>query len=222
MYPDVKIGQRMFEKCRPYYLRFASIKDKSTCCCRQHVEIRSVLKSCMAFRKSVPDSSNLKIYQNVNELVNDTLCEPPANIRKHNMECINRWCTRCGVESLPLLKEETQEGSPDGVLCNWERYEYKTLTNKDGTSFGKLVLVKKNTRPFEMFDHLKTLVISFPGHSLRAEWQGKQLKNVIRDLPLGHCIAVNDYSENYKCSAKQEIQSAYFQKVEVSLHVTIL
>ncbi|CAC5382994.1 unnamed protein product [Mytilus coruscus] len=33
---------------------------------------------------------------------------------------------------------------------------------------------------------------------------------------------VHDFSENYRCSELTEIQSAYFQKTEVSVHVTIL
>ncbi|CAC5397887.1 unnamed protein product [Mytilus coruscus] len=35
-------------------------------------------------------------------------------------------------------------------------------------------------------------------------------------------VCVHDFSENYRCSELTEIQSAYFQKTEVSVHVTIL
>ena len=51
-YPDVKIGQRAFEKCKPYFVRTAQFKDKLTCCCRQHVEMRSLFKT--SFLENLP------------------------------------------------------------------------------------------------------------------------------------------------------------------------
>ncbi|CAG2227048.1 unnamed protein product [Mytilus edulis] len=50
-YPDEKIGQRAFEKCKPYFVRTAQFKDKVTCCCRQHVEMRSLLNHVCNFVK---------------------------------------------------------------------------------------------------------------------------------------------------------------------------
>ncbi|CAC5378511.1 unnamed protein product [Mytilus coruscus] len=48
------------------------------------------------------------------------------------------------------------------------------------------------------------------------------MKSLVENLPIGHCVTVHDFSENYKCTEQNEIQSTYFQKLEVSLHVTIL
>jgi hypothetical protein len=45
---------------------------------------------------------------------------------------------------------------------------------------------------------------------------------LFKNLPQNHCITVHDYSENYQCSDKIEIQSSYFQKTEISIHVTLL
>jgi hypothetical protein len=53
------------------------------------------------------------------------------------------------------------------------------------------------------------------------EWQTQQLKQLARNLPANHAIAIDDYSENYRCKDQTEIQSSYFQKTEVSLHVAL-
>jgi hypothetical protein len=37
-YPDIKIGQRTFDKLNPFFVRPASEKDRNTCCCRYHTE----------------------------------------------------------------------------------------------------------------------------------------------------------------------------------------
>ena len=47
-------------------------------------------------------------------------------------------------------------------------------------------------------------------------------KTLIDNLPIDHAVCVYDFSESYKCSDQREIQSSYFQKTEVSIHVTIL
>ncbi|CAC5407804.1 unnamed protein product [Mytilus coruscus] len=47
-------------------------------------------------------------------------------------------------------------------------------------------------------------------------------KSLKINLPEKQCVCVHDFSENYRCSELTEIQSAYFQKTEVSVHVTIL
>ena len=51
-YPDIKIGQRTFDKLKPFFFRPASEKDRNTCCCRYHIESNLLFKSCMKFRKS--------------------------------------------------------------------------------------------------------------------------------------------------------------------------
>ena len=48
------------------------------------------------------------------------------------------------------------------------------------------------------------------------------LENLLDNLPLGHVVCVQDYSEGYACRQQDEIQSEYFDVTKVSLHVTIL
>ena len=68
----------------------------------------------------------------------------------------------------------------------------------------------------------KTLLETFPAHQHRANWQSTQMKSLNQNLPPKHCICIHDYSENYRCVEKNEIQSNYFQRTECSLHVTII
>ena len=57
---------------------------------------------------------------------------------------------------------------------------------------------------------------------MRAKWQTQQLQNLRQCLPQNDCITIHDFSENYRCYDKNEIQSNYFQRTEVSIHVTII
>ncbi|CAG2227095.1 unnamed protein product [Mytilus edulis] len=133
-YPDEKIGQRAFEKCKPYFVRTAQFKDKVTCCCRQHVEMRSLFKSCMQFRKrllSREGSSEVKLYESLSELVDDTLCTRSTNTHQHKISCLDRLCSECGVCKFSMLPGELDESD---VQISWERYEYKNVKVKDSVN----------------------------------------------------------------------------------------
>ena len=84
------------------------------------------------------------------------------------------------------------------------------------------MLVKKCTKPGYMIEYFRKLLETFPSHNFRAKWQNQQLKHIVTNLPLNHAISVHDYSENYRCKDQTELQSSYFQKIEASLHVTLL
>ena len=50
-FPEVKMGQRTFENCKPFYVVPARPEDRNSCCCRIHVEIRMLFSACMNYRK---------------------------------------------------------------------------------------------------------------------------------------------------------------------------
>ena len=159
----------------------------------------------------------MNTYESLAELVAETLCQPSGNTRQHNGDCLNRLCNKCGVDKVQLSSEIDE--ITDVI---WTRYEYKNVHQNDGSDIRKIQLVKKETQASEMIAYFKTLLQTFPAHEFRSKWQTQQQKHLLSTLPIGHCIAIHDYSENYKCIAKEEIQAAYFQRVEVSVHVTVL
>ena len=80
-HPEIKISQRLFENCKPYFVLPVRNKDRCTCCCRQHVEIRGVFKQCMLFRKTVlknksnEDKKTYPVFEHVNDIIRVTLCQ---------------------------------------------------------------------------------------------------------------------------------------------------
>ena len=78
-HPEVKKGQRSFERCKPFFVGAARSQDKITCCCWLHVEIRTVFQSCMEFRRSV--------------IVKRMYAKAESN-SYHCKECVNRECNQ--------------------------------------------------------------------------------------------------------------------------------
>ena len=217
-YPDIKIGQRTFDKLKPFFVRPASEKDRNTCC-RYHIESNLLFKSCMKFRKSKNQSETSEVesypvYENLGEIIDVALC-PKVN-GSYKKCCLDRKCTECGAGKLKFSMDETEKIS-SAADVEWQRYEYVNENPKGTATKRRLTLVKKVTKVGEMFDYFKTLLETFPAHQHRANWQSTQMESLIQNLPPKHCICIHDYSENYHCVEKNEIQSNYFQRTECSL-----
>ncbi len=212
-HPDVKMCFCSFCKCRPFFVRPTRPQDRETCCCKVHVETRSIFKTCMTYRKSTVSPNGPPIFKTLQELIEVTLCPKALGEKYHSQKCIRRECTKCGVNKFLVTDEEQKETG----IVTWERFEYVTLNGKR-----KPMLVKKETTPKEMFTYFISLVTGFPRHEFEANWQNSQLKCLQKNLPFGHTLCINDFSENKRCRLQQETQSAYFAGHEVTIHVTLL
>ena len=222
--PDLKISQRTFEKYKPFFVKPVRVKDKCTCCCRYHVEFGHAFRRCMQLRAALRKKHNITsedcpVFDHSSDLIEKTLCERQEG--KFRMSCLNRECTSCGVRRDLFMPAEL-DVSESAEEVDWERYEYRNFTHSGTQVKRKLVLVKKKTKIGELYQHLISLLETFPSHNFRADWQHTQAKRLIETLPAGDVLVVHDYSENYRCTEKNEIQSSYFQKTEVSIHVSII
>ena len=221
-HPDVKIKQRKFESLKPFFVKGAKERDRQTCMCRHHVEIQMVFKDCMKFRSqmSEKEGADATIYSSLAEVISQTLCPVEGDNKFHNITCLKRECSECGVEKFPLLPQET--ASERNV--KWKRYDYLPTgkLGADGNEIKKISLVSKETTPKELFDYFYKLLGPFPYHSFLAKWEREQCDRLITHLPLGHALCIHDYSESYACRYQDEIQSQYFNMDKVSIHVTVL
>ena len=208
--------QRKFEYLKPFFVRQAKERDRKSCLCRKHVKMKIVFTACMKFRKAALKNSDqsIPVPKTVTECVNLTLCSKEHGASYHDIKCLERECTSCGVDAFDLLTEEkSEEGS-----VHWSHHE-SISTGKflpDGKEKKKISLIQKDTPPVQLFSYFKKLLKVYPGHSFMARWQCEQLDSLLDHLPLGH-LCVHDYSEGYTCRKQDEIQSKYFDVAKVSL-----
>jgi len=229
-HPEVKLGLRKFESEKPYFVQPVRQKDRETSCCRQHTEIRMVFKRCMEFRRQLlktqnvdvlarnRDCEHLTVYETLTDLVNATLCETSEG---HKLTCVNRQCSLCGVRRLTFHENEMDENENTDKI-QWEKYSYVPQKGKGEEIIRKLQIVKCQTSPGQLFKYLIELLEQFPAHQFRAIWQNDAYKDIRTNLPANHAVCVHDFSENYRCTEKTEIQSSYFKRNEVSIHVSII
>ncbi|CAC5405684.1 unnamed protein product [Mytilus coruscus] len=179
-YPSVKVCQSLFERCKPYFVRAASTKDRVTCCCRYHLEIKYVFKAAMNNRKkcyqNLPSDTQFPVYASVTDMCNATLCNPNEN-GFHDKKCLDRNCPNCGVKLLNFSNEELKtDDSSENI--NWECFEYINQNTKHGPK-KKLMLVQKKHKTWLNGSVPQKLLGTFPAHNFRAKWQNNQLKHLV-------------------------------------------
>ena len=138
IFPFIKIGQRKFESCKPFFLIPPRNADRITCCCKLHVDATMLLQSCMEFRRKqytiLGETSDYPVFERLSEVISKTLCEKQDGEHYHRKECLERQCSECGVETLKLMAAEMDVGE-SAPLVKWSKYEF---VNSGTTAEGKV------------------------------------------------------------------------------------
>ena len=112
-------------------------------------------------------------------------------------------------------------GDETTVKC--QKYEYVKMGQTDkGKDIKRITLVNKETHPNELLIYFESILVKYPHHQYMASWQQEQMETLRDSLPQGHVLMIHDCSENYQCSNLEKLQSEYFSRPEVSLHITVL
>ena len=225
--PDVQISERSFERLKPFFVTSPCKKDRETCCCKYHVELRSLFAAIQKFRNQDKerDKETYPDWDHMNELVNESMC-PKEGRAYHNMKCIDRSCTECGVDSVTFTARELDK-SENAPLLKYEEYVNKKFRkgfdeNGNPKEVTKPVLVERKVTPGELVEKLKLKLASFTMHQFRVSWQHEQYVALKEALPLDQVLAVHDYGESWRIMQRSETQSEYFDKNEVSIHISVI
>ena len=110
------MNQRTFERLKPFFVRAATPKDRIICCCRYHVEAKSLFLKCMEFRKkyvhpdlSEEDKHKMPIYEHLTDIAVATLCNKDQTHDCYHKACLDRKCTDCGVRLLNFSDKEISD-----------------------------------------------------------------------------------------------------------------
>ncbi|VDI65584.1 Hypothetical predicted protein [Mytilus galloprovincialis] len=115
-YPEISMNQRTFERLKPFFVRAASPKDRLTCCCRYHVEAKSLFLKCIEFRKkhihpklSEEEKNKFPVYEHLTDIAVATLCGKDTTHDCFNKVCLDRKCTKFGVCLLDFSDQELSD-----------------------------------------------------------------------------------------------------------------
>ena len=100
----------------------------------------------------------------------------------------------------------------------WKRVE----VTEGGKANSRTRLVSRKVNKNEFVKIMKADVSSFREHADRIKKQYRNLKVLKDTLPANNAIMQMDFAENYRCQCNEEVQSAYFDGPQVTLHPVVV
>ena len=99
-------------------------------------------------------------------------------------------------------------------------YEEWKRVDIEGKKKIRIVKIKKNKDEF--IEVMCSAFKLFLAHTERVTAQYKALHNLKENLPEGHAIIQMDFAENFSCQNMDEIQSAYWNQTQATLHPVVV
>jgi hypothetical protein len=128
-------------------------------------------------------------------------------------------CDNCGVELLRFCPHElTTERK-----ISWKCISYVVVgTTADGKEKNVSRYEYKDTTPSELVDFLRPKLLEFIQHNYFAQWQERQFKKYLKDIPADVVLSCIDFSENYAMRVQNEIQDMHWFtfQMTVLVHIT--
>ena len=152
-------------------------------------------------------------------MIHSTLC-PKQNDQEHfDIQCIKEECDQCGLDLLNFHTAELDSRSTEKIT--WFKFDYVNREYK-GRMTRHLELVKMQTAPHELANHLRKHLKGFPLHLFTAKWQRIKWNNLVHNLPADHAAIEMDFSDNYTTIIQEEAQSLHWGKTQCTIHSCVI
>lgn len=208
-YPDHKIGFTKFKQLRPLQVKRVRETARKTClcpkCCNTALKTEALKK--LVTRKNLSVSVELSKQK----LVDMTLCSYETT-KYPRRECIERVCTKCGPHLVSKIHYKEILELEDDI--QWYKWESVTI-EKNGQTKKVTSCVMKETSAKEFLEEYHKDLHGMSGHLFTAKWQHDMMKECI---DAGKTTVVMDFAENYACKFQNEVQSGFFDQVQVVIH----
>lgn len=140
-----------------------------------------------------------------------------------NRSCTDRTCNKCGTVLIQNMYQPLIEKCSETDTVKYKQWQTvpETYYDREGKQkkTNRWVQVQKTCTVQELVAKVATDFETFTGHLFRIDYQHKtETALMSSSLPLDHCIAVMDFSENVLLQAQDEIESAHWTTKQVTLH----
>ncbi|XP_070549829.1 uncharacterized protein [Ptychodera flava] len=214
----IKLSAASFKKMRPKSIKPIRTQQLNQCLCEKCTNVMLMLRAVNSAAARY-NFFEVKVKDKY-DLVNLTLCEREHG--NHSIECVERLCTSCGVKNLEKRFETliNKHGEENMSWLTWEVQKSNVTVDGVAKVRSRKVIAQKINTLNSLVQQLIHDADSLAKHLFVASWQHRQYSNLTRSVPLpaNTVVMVLDFAQNYNCINQDEIQSAHWTNVQVTLH----
>jgi len=205
-----KISYSLFCKLRPFWVIKPTERDRETCLCKIHDNLRLKLNTAHA--------ENMYETKDLDKLCSKIVCD------ERNMSCMYRECTLCKDKLLPCNNND------EGKQVVWKEWKTKRFEKNGNETDETTKIVSRVVKETEkgskatLHAEIKKGLDRACRHIYNIRQQYSALMYLREHLTATDILMHCDFSENYACKYASEIQSMHFgaSKRQVSLHTGIV
>ena len=205
--PDLKIGRAKFSSLRPKCVCLQNKAKLQQCLCEYCTNIDLKLKAIN--QEVVKHKTNT--IKNRYHLCDLTLC--PKDGPYAPLKCIDRLCPNCGVKGIQKFLGSLLEKSAEKPV-SWNFWGHKIV----GDGKKRVALLRSDGSLSELIEEVMNDLETYAAHLFHAKWQQMQFYKVMKQPPESSAVMVMDFAENFLCLNQNEVQSAHWFQVQVTIH----
>lgn len=205
-----------FAKYRPFNVIHPNVKNRDTCLCWHHSNIRYKL---VALYK-------LGLVNTIcpEDLVSKIGCD------RNSKSCMYNECHKCKDKLVPFIENKVLDENTIISCQEWVRKKVK-LENKETDEINEkkkeVTKITKENKTWKYKEFVRIFqqdMTNFKKHVFNIQQQYKAYRMCIDNLAEGEVVMHIDFSENYNCKLSEEVQSHHFggSRNQVSLHTAVL
>ena len=195
-HPSIRIGRSKFCSLRPDTVMLTGDMPHNLCICKHHANISLLLEGL---------SSITQLPKTHNDLMDKIVCDT------QQQDCMMHLCTvcqsRCTAEYLEQFADDTS------VHVKW----YQWQRNSDGHT----VKIVHEDSIEEALKQLESQLIGFKQHCFVKSKQASYFREAHEHPREDQAVVQVDFSENAAIVCQDEVQSAHWAHVQVSLYTVV-
>ena len=144
-HPGLRLGQRSFEKCKPWYVRINTIHN--TCCCRYHLEFEYYYNTFLHIHRflhpnHVQECSSITPPLSSRDFLHTIMCLRRDGHAYYSKQCLDGTCNICGGQSLWSQCIHENEDHPfENTLVEKQNFTWDIYQLHDGKQSRKIKLL---------------------------------------------------------------------------------
>ena len=197
------MSYRQFTRRRPFYITEPKTRDRETCACAEHENIRLLISKL--------HTRGLLQTTSLSQILRSIVCEPK------NKDCMDRICVDCCFEEVKFPETDVL------AEVSWEQWERVTSNNGEKT-FANVVKKTYSGTVQELKDVFQKKIEAIAIHQFNWVHQTEQFRALKERLTETEAVLHVDFSENYACKLSREIQAFHFggSRKQATIHTAVL
>lgn len=202
---EMKMSYRQFVRLRPFFVTEPKTRDRNTCACLDHENVRLLAEKL--FHNGVLETSS------ISSLLSRIACD------QKKKECMHRTCPHCCYSeievTLPVDKMSTE--------TTWQQWRREKV-NKDDKTYNNIVKKVETGSWGELVSMFNKALDLLAKHHFNWLHQLEECRKLKENLTDTEVVVHIDFSENYGCKLSTEIQAFHFggSRKQATIHTCVV